>query len=132
MKRCKARERAFILVFESLFSDTNINSLIELAENVEDVNLNGYAKSLAIGVVSKRAEIDEKIKLFLRKWKIDRIASVSLAILEIAFYEILYVDDVDSPVAINEAVELAKKYAGDDEPAFVNGVLGNFIRSNNK
>ncbi len=132
MKRFKARERAFILVFESLFSDTDMNSLIELAENVEDVNLNGYSKSLAIGVVSKRAEIDEKIKLFLRKWKIDRIASVSLAILEIAFYEILYVDDVDSPVAINEAVELAKKYAGDDEPAFINGVLGNFIRLNNK
>ena len=52
-----------------------------------------------------------------------------MAILELALYEILYVDDVDSPVAINEAVELAKKYFGGDGPAFINGVLGSFVKS---
>ena len=75
--------------------------------------------------------IDEKIKLFLKNWEIDRIPMVLRAILEISFYEILYVQDVDPPVSINEAVELAKEYFADDGPSFVNGVLGSFVKSIN-
>ena len=81
--------------------------------------------------MQRRPEIDEKIKLFLKNWEIDRIPNVLRAILEISFYEILYVKDVDPPVSINEAVELAKKYFADDGPSFINGVLGSFVKSIN-
>ena len=57
-------------------------------------------------------------------WTISRISKTSLAILKLAIYEIKYVDDVPAKVAINEAVNLAKKYGADDEPSFVNGLLG--------
>ena len=59
----------------------------------------------------------------------DRISKVSLTILKLALYEILYVDDVPEKVAINEAVNLAKKYGTDSDPAFVNGVLGSYVNS---
>ena len=79
--------------------------------------------------MEKRQDLDTKIKTYLKKWELERISQILIAILEISFYEILYVDDVDGPVSINEAVELAKKYFGGDGPAFVNGVLGNFLKS---
>lgn len=129
MKRHRARENAFLLVFESLFLDLEVDELISIADEVEDININGYSRKIIDGVLRHRGEIDEKIEPLLKNWNINRISSVLRAILEISVYEILYVDDVDPPVSINEAVELAKKYFSDDGPAFVNGILGNFVRS---
>lgn len=129
MNRHRAREKAFLLVFESFFLDLEVNGLISLAEEVDEIHVNGYVKKIVSGVLQHREELDEKITPFLKNWKINRISSVLRAILEISVYEILYVEDVDPPVSINEAVEFAKKYFADDGPAFVNGVLGNFVRS---
>ena len=129
MNRRKARENAFLLVFESIFLDLEFEKLIDVAAEVGEIQLNGYSKKIISGVLQFREEIDEKIKLFLKNWEINRIPSVLRAILEISFYEILHVQDVDPPVSINEAVELAKKYFADDGPSFVNGVLGNFVKS---
>lgn len=129
MKRHRARENAFLLVFESLFLDLEVDELISIADEVEEIRINGYSKKIIDGVLRHRDEIDEKIEPLLKKWDINRIASVLRAILEVSVYEILYIEDVDPPVSINEAVELAKKYFSDDGPAFVNGILGNFVRS---
>lgn len=129
MRRHRARENAFLLVFESLFLDLEVNELISIADEVGEMNINGYSKKIIEGVLRHRDEIDEKIKPFLKNWNINRISNILRAILEISVYEILYVEDVDPPVSINEAVELAKKYFSDDGPSFVNGILGNFVRS---
>lgn len=128
MKRKKARENAFIVIFESFFGGEE-EDFIKHIEEIEGLNLNVYSKELINGVLKKREELDSKIKLYLKNWEIDRISKILIAILEISFYEILYVDDVDFPVSINEAVELAKKYFGGDGPSFVNGVLGNFVKT---
>ena len=131
MNRRRARENAFLLVFESIFLDLGFAKLVEIAAEVEEIKLDEYSEKIISGVLQHRTEIDEKIKLFLKNWEINRIPIVLRAILEISFYEILYVEDVDPPVSINEAVELAKKYFADDGPSFVNGVLGNFVKSVN-
>ena len=79
---------------------------------------------LANGVYDNLEAIDKTIKNHLIKWDMKRISKVALSILRLACYEMIYIDDVPVSVSINEAVELAKLYAGDDEPAFINGVLG--------
>ncbi len=129
MKRRKSRENAFILVFESFFSDFEPESLINFAENEQEIKLSEYSKELIFGVLKNREIIDGKISLYLKNWSIKSVSKVLVSILEISFYEILYVKDVDYPVSINEAVELAKKYFGDDGPSFINGVLGNFVKN---
>lgn len=83
---------------------------------------NDFARELFLGAVSHKASIDEKISAYARGWSLDRIAHISLAILRLCTYELLFTE-VPTPVAINEAVELAKLYDGDDAPAFINGIL---------
>ncbi len=129
MKRKKARENAFIIIFESFFFDEKEEDFLARIERMEDLSFSSYSKELISGVLKKRDELDSKIKLYLKNWEIERISKILIAILEISFYEILYVDDVDFPVSINEAVELAKKYFGGDGPSFVNGVLGSFVKT---
>lgn len=129
MKRKKSRENAFIVIFESFFFDEKEEDFLARIEKMEDLSFSSYSKELISGVLKKRNELDSKIKLYLKNWEIERISKVLIAILEISFYEILYVDDVDFPVSINEAVELAKKYFGGDGPSFVNGVLGSFVKT---
>ena len=129
MKRKKSRENAFIVIFESFFFDEKEEDFLARIEKMEDLSFSSYSKELISGVLKKRDELDSKIKLYLKNWEIERISKILIAILEISFYEILYVDDVDFPVSINEAVELAKKYFGGDGPSFVNGVLGSFVKT---
>jgi N utilization substance protein B len=72
-------------------------------------------------------EIDKKIEAYSRGWKLDRIAKAELAILRLAVFEASYDDGIPVGVAVNEAVELAKKYGDDNGPAFVNGILGKIV-----
>lgn len=124
MKRSEMREQAFFLAFESLFDNgENLEELMELySENV--CELSDYAKTVFQGVAEKKSEFDETINTYSKSWKASRLPKVSLAILYVALYEIFYVDDVPDSVAINEAVEIAKKYAATDDASFINGVLG--------
>ncbi len=129
MNRRVARENAFIVIFESFFLELSARSLIDLAVDFEGLKFDSYSERLIFGVLNYRSVLHFKIEPYLKNWELKRISQILLAILEISFYEIIFVDDVDGPVSINEAVELAKKYFGDDGPAFVNGVLGNFLKS---
>ncbi len=125
ISRYKKREQAFILSFETLFSDTDIDELADNAVDGNDDYMSDYAIACAKGIIEHSEEIDEYISKNLKKgWKISRIARVSYALMRLAVYEMLYVDDVPVSVSINEAVELAKKYSVPDDSAFVNGVLG--------
>lgn len=125
ISRFKKREQAFILSFETLFSDTEIDELADNAVDGSDEYMSDYAVNCAKGILEHIAKIDELISSNLKKgWKINRISKVSYAVMRLAVYEMLYVEDVPVSVSINEAVELAKKYSVPDDSAFVNGVLG--------
>lgn len=130
ISRYKKREQAFILCFETLFSDTDIDELADNAVDGSDEYMSDYAVSCAKGVLEHADEIDAKISANLKKgWKLSRISRVSYAVMRLAVYEMLYVEDVPVSVSINEAVELAKKYSVPDESSFVNGVLGSVAKA---
>ena len=130
ISRYKMREQAFILCFEMLFSDTDIDELADNAGDARDEFLSDYAVSCAKGVKEHGEEIDARISENLKAgWKISRISKVSLALLRLAVYEMLYRDDVPVSVSINEAVELSKKYSTKDDTSFINGVLGAVSKS---
>lgn len=86
--------------------------------------LNPYTLTVARGVTEHAAHIDDLISAHLQGWTLDRLPAVDRAILRVAVWELLHADDVPEPVAVDEAVELAKKLSTDDSPGFVNGVLG--------
>lgn len=87
-----------------------------------EIPYDDFAKDLFLGTVANMSAIDEKISVYAKGWSLDRIAHISLAILRLCVYELLYTE-IPTPIAINEAVELAKAYDGDDAPAFINGIL---------
>lgn len=125
VSRYKIREQAFFLCFESLFSDTDIDELADNAGDARDEILSDIAVERARGTMTNTEVIDEKISENLKEgWKISRISKVSLALLRLAIYEMLYEEEIPVSVSINEAVELSKKYTAEDDAAFVNGVLG--------
>lgn len=86
-----------------------------------------YIKEKAEKITKKLGELDEKINTTSTGWKTKRMSKVDLTILRLAFYEVLEDDDVPVGVAINEAVELAKKYSSDSSPSFINGVLAKLV-----
>ena len=125
ISRYKMREHAFILCFESLFSDADIDELADNAGDARDEFLSDYAINCVKGIKEHQDQIDENIASNLKSgWKLNRISKVSLAIMRVAIYEMMYLEDIPVSVSINEAVELSKKYAAEDDTAFINGVLG--------
>ena len=129
ISRYKMREQAFILCFEALFSDAGVDELADNAGDARDEFLSDYAISCAKGVFEHREELDDKISANLKQgWKISRISRVSLALMRLAIYEMLYRGEIPVSVSINEAVELSKKYSTEDDTAFINGVLGSVAK----
>ncbi len=88
-----------------------------------------YAKELYTGVLANLDKLDETLASYSKKWKLNRLPKVSLTVLRLALYEMEFVDDLPDSVAINEAVELAKKYGSQEDASFINGVLGAVSRS---
>lgn len=124
MNRTEQREQAFCLVFQSLFNNDETLAIYE--ENVAAVG--DFARELFEGVSSREQELDDIINKYSKGWKANRLPKVNLAILRLAIYEIKYLDDVPNSVAINEAVELAKKYSGEGDYSFINGILGSVAK----
>lgn len=124
MNRTEQREQAFCLVFQDMFHNEETLDIYE--ENVAKVE--EYSRLLFEGLSQRIEEIDEIIDKYSKGWKVSRLPKVNLAILRLAIYEIMYVDDVPESVAINEAVELAKKYSGEQDYSFVNGILGAVVK----
>lgn len=130
MTRREAREQAFMLIFERSFQqDSEISQLVEFAAENDVFVADKYAVKLAADTYENLGDIDLKIESNLKGWSSTRISKITRAILRMAVCEIIYYDDVPTGVAINEAVEIAKKFAADDEPAYINGVLGSIARS---
>ena len=89
-----------------------------------------FVRRLVLGVTDRREMLDEEIGKRSINWKTERISRVALSVLRMAALEILYLQEDDAAVSINEAVELTKKYDGPESAAFVNGILGTLIRDN--
>jgi N utilization substance protein B len=87
-----------------------------------------YIRAAVAGIQEKQDELDGYISKYAINWSVSRISKVARAILHVAMYECLYVDDVPVSAAINEAVELSRKYEDEDVVAFVNGILGSFAK----
>ncbi len=98
---------------------------IALAEDDPEVTaLNPYTVTVARGVTEHAAHIDDLISAHLQGWTLERLPAVDRSILRVAVWELLHAEDVPEPVAVDEAVELAKELSTDESPGFVNGVLG--------
>ncbi len=127
--RHQARKRAVDLLFEADARGLSPAEVIDvrtaLAEAKRDVApLRPYTVTVARGVSEHAAHIDDLISSHLQGWTLDRLPAVDRAILRVSVWELLYADDVPEPVAVDEAVQLAKELSTDDSPGFVNGVLG--------
>jgi len=90
-----------------------------------------YIDNVVTGVANREEELNEIISRFAIGWDIKRISRLARSIMQLAIYEIQFLDDVPTGVAVSEAVRIAKKYDGDDTGAFINGILGAFGRSLN-
>lgn len=131
MSRKKAREGLVSLMYQSLFDEEfgldKVNIFIDNFGFEEDEGkfiLSGYT------IIKERLEeIDNTISNSLKNWTIERLFRLDLSILRVAVYEILYADNIPNEVAINEAVEIAKKFGTKDSSKLINGILGTIIRS---
>lgn len=145
MSRANARELAVHLIYSQELTGQEPAELLEQrlnkeyfstlsAENELYAELPGsaqrrYLDTVLTGVANRQEELNSEIRQYSIGWDVSRISRMTRAIMQLAIYEIQFMDDVPTNVAISEAVRLAKKYDGDDTGSFVNGILGSFARS---
>ena len=144
MVRNTAREIAIHLSYELSFTNKPIDELLDerltkesfavlaeedaLYQEAPNAKQAEYIRRLVKGVNEHAAELDGYIESYAKGWKFSRIPLVASAIMRVAMYEILYMQDIPNGAAINEAVEIAKKYETPETVKFINGILGSFVR----
>jgi len=122
MKRRTAREKALQALFQIDMSGAEPGSAIEHV--LEDAPNDEFLTQLVNGVVENKEQVDETIKKHLANWKIERLATVDRNLLRLSVYELLFLkEDVPANVAIDEAIEIAKRFGDDQSSKFINGVL---------
>lgn len=145
MTRSNARELAVHLIYSQSFTGEEPEQVVsarmekeyyeklsaenEVYQERPSCGQLAYIDGVVSGVANRLEDLNAQIQNFSIGWDISRISRLTKAIMQLAIYEILYVEDVPTGVAVSEAVRLAKKYDGDDTGAFVNGILGSFARS---
>ncbi|OOB75396.1 N utilization substance protein B [Clostridium haemolyticum] len=132
MNRRKSREIVMKLLFEMSINKEELKEIIHNFKENTDTSLKDvdfeYINKIIQGVQDNIETIDSKIEENLTKWKLNRLSKIDLTILRISTYEIIFVEDIPEKVAVNEGIELAKKYSAENSPAFINGVLGNMMK----
>ena len=144
MTRNTAREIATHLAYELSFTELSVKDFLDtrlseesfaalaeeydLYETTPNAKQEQYIRRLVSGVADHAAELDTYIEKYAKGWRFARISLVASAIMRVAMFEILYMPDVPNGVAINEAVEIAKKYETPEVARFMNGILGSFTR----
>lgn len=129
MTRKQAREEAFILVFEKEFNDNGIEDILESAAEARDLVPDEYINTVFKGVYEHLEELDSLISESSVGWNIKRISKTALCIMRLAIFEMKYISDIPVSVSINEAVELCKKYATENDASFVNGILSTVAKA---
>ena len=129
MPRRQARENAFLLAFSQTFGELPLQEALEAnRENDEEHPVDDFGACLLRTYYDHSAEVDDQIRDHLRGWTMERIPRVTITILRLAIAEMLYGPEHKPSVAINEAVELTKKYGAEEDYQFVNGLLGSVAR----
>ncbi len=144
MTRNTAREIAMHLAYELSFTQLPVEEFLaqqlsaerfavlaeedDLYEEAPNTKQRDYISRLVAGVAEHGAELDADIEKYAKGWRFERISLVASAIMRVAMYEILYMSDIPEGVAINEAVQIAKKYETPEVVKFINGILGSFVR----
>lgn len=128
MTRREAREQALAMIFEMNFNDNTVDEMVDNALIFRDEAVDEYAVQIAQQVRLHWEDNLSAVEQYSKKWKANRLPKVSLAILMLAVTEITYIKDAPVGAVINEAVELAKKYAGPEDASYINGVLGGYVR----
>ena len=126
--RRQSRDAAFCLLFEWSFHGERFEELVENARYARELEADDFALALCRQAIESAPELDKLIAQYSESWKVSRISKVTLAVLRLAFCELTKREDIPLGATINEAVELCKKYATEDEAAFVNGILGQYVR----
>ncbi|HCC55456.1 MAG TPA: transcription antitermination factor NusB [Desulfobulbaceae bacterium] len=132
--RRKARELALNALFQGEMTATPaVENFPLLCENFE-INKKAipYGRELVYGITDKWQEIDAKIAESAKNWRVSRMSVLDRNIIRLAAYEMMFKEDVPPRVAIDEAIELAKRYCGEDSPAFINGILDSILKNINK
>ena len=127
LKRHEIREGAFLILYQLLFG-TTLEEIDELNAEAFDMAKNEETNEIVNGVLEHDKELLEVIAKYSKTRAASRIAKVNLVILKIAIYEMKYCERVPNAVAINEAVELAKKYSQKADSSFINGILSSYMR----
>lgn len=131
MKRSLAREEAFKLLYSLEIQKENLDEQLEMYfenEEITEQEIKDYIAGVVKGIENNISDIENKISENLKKdWKIERISKINLVLLKLAIYEILYTE-TPYKVAINEAIEISKKYGDDNSPNFVNGILASVVK----
>mgnify|MGYP001268796501 CR=1 FL=1 len=136
MTRSTAREIAAHLAYELSFTELPIQEFLdqqlsaeyEIYEQTPNEKQKQYICRLVSGVAEHAAELDADIEKYAKGWRFERISLVASAIMRVAMFELLYMPDIPHGVAINEAVQIAKKYESPEVVRFINGILGSFLR----
>jgi N utilization substance protein B len=146
-KRTRSREFALQILYQLDMTQGDIDAVCEdfwkdrsdlalqdtekkaLEDDKKDPEVRRYAETLVRGAIEKSEKIDIMVQTYAENWEMDRMAYVDRNILRIAVFELMYVDEIPVKVAINEAVELAKRYGEDDSSKFVNGILDHIAKS---
>ena len=128
LTRRPARENAFLAAFASTFDNAMPEDVIALNNELGENRVDEFGRKLIDDYYEHSAEINDMIRDHLKGWTIDRIPRVSLTVLRLALSEILYGEEKLPSVTINEAVELTKKFGGNEDYQFVNGLLGSVVR----
>lgn len=126
--RTKARKRALDILFECELQSIPLGQTLAERRLAADPPVNDYTVMLVEGIVAEQTRIDDLLTENSVGWTLDRMPGVDRNLLRIGAYEILYVDDVPDPVAVSEAVNLARDLSTEESPAFINGLLAKLIQ----
>ena len=124
-RRTKAREYALQLLYKYDIDKDPMSDLESFwqGQNEENHDVKDFTQEIVLGTIQHLEDIDKKISCFAENWKLGRMAIVDRNVLRVGSFELLYLKDIPAKVSINEAVDLAKKYSGDESGKFVNGIL---------
>ena len=128
MTRREAREQALAMIFEMNFNYNSVDEMVDNALIFRDEAVDEYAVQIAQQVRLHWEDNLSAVEQYSKKWKANRLPKMTLAILMLAMTELAYIKDAPVGAVINEAVELAKKYAGPEDASYINGVLGGYVR----
>ena len=129
LTRREVREGVFLLLFQNELSGTEVAELAGACEEAYEMTVTPEMIKTAEAVISKYEELDTIIAEYNKTREVSRIPKVNKTILRLALYEIKYSDKIPPKGAVNEAIELSKKYADKQDSGFINGILGSYIRS---